>query len=71
MLLKIYKQKCDGEDVIEEVELNSQKCENKLTLLTSEYNKQLTENPHDIDLWIKFVNHQVRYIHICLLNEKC
>lgn len=30
--------------------------------MTSDYNKQLTENPHDIDLWIKFVKHQVRIL---------
>lgn len=47
--------------------LNSIKCENNLTLLTAEYNKQLTENPTNIDLWIKFVNHQV-WLHIQFLK---
>lgn len=57
MLLKIPKQ---NDEKVEQIELNSIKCENNLTLLTSEYNKQLSENPSDIDLWIKFVNYQVR-----------
>lgn len=56
MLLKIPK-KMDEE--VEKIELNSVKCENNLTLLTSEYNKQLFEHPSDIELWIKFVNYQV------------
>lgn len=46
---------------VEKVELNSIKCENNLTALTAEFNKQLTEHPFDIDLWIKFVYHQVRF----------
>lgn len=35
--------------------------------MTSEYNKQLTEDPHDIDLWIKFVKHQVRFLLLYIL----
>lgn len=62
MSLKIHKKVEENEDEIEKVELNSLKCENKLTLMTSDYNKQLTEDPHDIDLWIKFVNHQVKFL---------
>lgn len=58
MLINIPK-KID-EDV-EKVELNSMKCENNLTLLTAEYNKQLSDYPCDINLWIKFVYHQVRF----------
>lgn len=66
ILLKIPQK--NNEDV-EKVELNSIKCENNLTLLTAEYNKQLSEHPSDIGLWIKFINHQVRIyikIKICL-----
>lgn len=59
MLLKIPK-KID-EETVEKVKLNSVKCENNLTFLTAEFNKQLTEHPFDIDLWIKFVKHQVRF----------
>lgn len=55
---------------VKNVELNSIKCENNLTLLTAEYNKQLTEHPSDIDLWIKFVNHQVRFYFIHFVFEK-
>lgn len=58
MLLQIPK-KINEE--VEKVELNSIRCENRLTILTAEYNKQLTEHPFDIDLWIKFVYHQVRF----------
>lgn len=58
LLLKPHKK---IEEEVEKVQLNSIKCENNLTLLTAEYNKQLTEHPTDIDLWIKFVNHQVRF----------
>ncbi|XP_025408410.1 protein NRDE2 homolog [Sipha flava] len=43
---------------IEKVELSSIKCENNLTTLTAEFNKQLSEHPCDIDTWIKFVHHQ-------------
>lgn len=50
-----------NEEAVEKVKLNSIKCENNLTLLTAEYNKQLTEHPLDVDLWIKFVKHQVRF----------
>ncbi|VVC44062.1 siRNA-mediated silencing protein NRDE-2,Tetratricopeptide-like helical domain [Cinara cedri] len=55
MLLNIPKQR---DEEIEHIKLNSIKCENNLTLLTSEYNKQLSEHPFDINLWIKFVNYQ-------------
>lgn len=61
MLLKIPKQINENEDDVQKVELHSIKCENNLTQLTAEYNKQLSEHPSDIDLWIKFVNHQVRF----------
>lgn len=61
LLLKISNKK---EEADEKVELNSIKCENNLTLITAEYNKQLLEHPFDIDLWIKFVNHQVRF-YLC------
>lgn len=57
MLLKIPKNIYEENTV--KVELNSIKCENNLTLLTAEYNKQLSEHPTNIDLWIKFVIHQV------------
>lgn len=68
MLLKIPKK--INEKEAEEVELNSTKCENNLTLLTAEYNKQLSEHPHDIDLWIKFVKHQVCLFYINILFLK-
>lgn len=64
MLLKIPR-KVDEEE-IEKIELNSIKCENNLTSLTADYNKQLLENSHDIDLWVKFVNHQVRFFVVLL-----
>lgn len=59
MLLKIPKQ--INEEDVPKVELNSIKCENNLTQLTAKFNKQLSEHPSDIDLWVKFVNHQVRF----------
>lgn len=67
ILLKIPKQ---IDEEFEKVELNSIKCENNLTLLTAEYNKQLSEHPTDINLWIKFVNHQVRCVLYNFIIEK-
>lgn len=60
MLINIPK-KVQEDDDIEKVQLNSIKCENSLTELTAGYNKHLAEQPNDIDLWVKFVNHQVRF----------
>lgn len=67
-MLLTNSQKIDEED--KKVELNSIKCENNLTLMTAEFNKQLLEHPLDVDLWIKFVKHQVRFIYtyINLIN---
>lgn len=73
MLINMPK-KVQEEDVdIEKVQLNSIKCENNLTELTAGFNKHLAEQPNDIDLWIKFVNHQVRsfiLIFKCILLMK-
>jgi len=70
LLINIPKKVKDEDDDIEKVELNSIKCENYLTELTAEFNKRLTEQPNDIDLWIKFVNHQVRFYFKCIIILK-
>jgi hypothetical protein len=54
---------------IEKVELSSIKCENNLTTLTAEFNKQLSEHPCDIDTWIKFVHHQVRFYFYYIVQK--
>lgn len=70
LLVNITKKVQEEDDDIEKVELNSIKCENRLTELTAGYNKHLAEQPNDIDSWIKFVNHQVRFYFKCILFLK-
>jgi len=67
MLINIPKKIQNEDNDIEKVELNSIKCENYLTELTAGFNKHLAEQPNDIDSWIKFVNHQVRFYFKCII----
>lgn len=67
MLINISKKVQEENNDIEKVELNSIKCENYLTELTAGYNKHLTDQPNDIESWIQFVNHQVRFNLTCIV----
>lgn len=41
--------------------------EEEQKLKTREYNEQLTENPHNVELWLQYINFQVFNISFCIL----
>ncbi|XP_050422096.1 nuclear exosome regulator NRDE2 [Adelges cooleyi] len=46
------------EEALRKIESSSIKCENSTTPNTADYNKKLSEHPHDINLWVNFINFQ-------------